>query len=90
MLAFETLEHVDDHVLEEFISFCERSLRAGGVLIISVPIMVGPILLLKYPNAVFINKSRWRYSAWGAIPCGNSRATGPTEQVRRLSRSQGV
>src|SRR5262245_50731675 len=58
VLAFETLEHVEDHVLEEFISFCERSLKADGVLIVSVPIMVGPILLLKYPNAVLINKSR--------------------------------
>jgi SAM-dependent methyltransferase len=83
VLAFETLEHVDDHVLEEFISFCERSLRAGGVLIISVPIMVGPILLLKYPNAVFINKSRWRYSArelfraailWQQVPRSKSGA----------------
>jgi SAM-dependent methyltransferase len=64
VLAFETLEHLEDHLLQRFISFCERSLKAGGVLIVSVPIMVGPILLLKYPNAVFINKSRWRYSAW--------------------------
>jgi Methylase involved in ubiquinone/menaquinone biosynthesis len=62
LCAFETLEHVEDPTLEEFIALGRRALRPGGKVIVSVPIMVGPVLLFKYPNAVFVNKSRWRYT----------------------------
>lgn len=60
--AFETLEHVDDEGRRTFMEFCARALKPTGQIIVSVPIMIGPVLFVKYANARFVNKSRWRYS----------------------------
>lgn len=60
--ALETLEHLFPDAVEHFLSYTEGALAPGGHLIVSVPIMVGPVLFVKYANARFINRSRWRYS----------------------------
>ncbi len=60
--ALETLEHLFPDAVEHFLSYTEDALAPGGHLIVSVPIMVGPELFVKYANARFINRSRWRYN----------------------------
>lgn len=68
--AFEALEHMDDEARVEFMDFCARALKREGRIAVSVPIMVGPILFLKYANARIVNGSPWRYSPWELMRAG--------------------
>lgn len=45
--VFETLEHLSDTELNRFIDWTSRALRPGGCIIVSVPVMLGPTVLLK-------------------------------------------
>ena len=60
--AFEVLEHLNDENFAIFCAAAERLLKPGGALVISVPIMQGPVLIPKYLNARFVKRSSWRYS----------------------------
>lgn len=60
--ALETLEHLRETELNAFCAFVPKALRSGGYLIVSVPIMIGPVLFLKYGNARYVNRSPWRYT----------------------------
>jgi len=60
--AFEVLEHLSDHYFGVFVETVERTLVAGGRLVISVPIMQGPILIPKYLNARFVRRFPWNYT----------------------------
>ena len=51
--AFEVCEHLYDDELNEFYSGTFRVLRTSGNLIISVPIVLGPVVLLKELNRMF-------------------------------------
>ncbi|MGE0045107.1 MAG: class I SAM-dependent methyltransferase [Hyphomonadaceae bacterium] len=79
--AFEALEHMDDEARAEFLEFCARALKPSGRIVVSVPIMIGPVLFLKYANARIVNGSPWRYSPgeliragifWGSVPRSKS------------------
>lgn len=59
--SFEVLEHLREPDADAFFAFCQRALRPGGTIIISVPIMLGPMILPKALNAVRTRAS-WRYS----------------------------
>ena len=48
--AFEVCEHLDDREFNDFLEQSSRVLRRSGNLIISVPIMIGPIIVLKEMN----------------------------------------
>lgn len=43
----ETIEHLHDHEIDEFLRLSERVLRPGAGVLISAPIEIGPALLLK-------------------------------------------
>jgi len=58
--SFEVLEHMDDR--EEFFGLLTSVLKPGGVVIVSVPNMLGPIIIPKALNAIR-TKASWRYSA---------------------------
>jgi 2-polyprenyl-3-methyl-5-hydroxy-6-metoxy-1,4-benzoquinol methylase len=60
--CLEVLEHLRDHDMDCFVSFCHRNLNANGKIVISVPIMIRPIIILKALNAKYINRSPWSYS----------------------------
>jgi SAM-dependent methyltransferase len=47
---FETIEHLTDSELDEFLERCGTVLVPGGVILISAPIEIGPALLLKEAN----------------------------------------
>lgn len=51
---FETIEHLTEPELESFIRLCDRVLTAGGGILMSAPIEIGPALLLKD-----LNRSGW-------------------------------
>ncbi len=60
--AFEVLEHLADPDVDAFVEFATSHVTDRGFVIVSVPIMDGPILVPKYLNARFVKKSVWRYS----------------------------
>ena len=60
--AFEVLEHLSDEDVDAFIQFAKSHVSDDGHIFVSVPIMIGPILVPKYLNARFVKRSAWRYS----------------------------
>jgi SAM-dependent methyltransferase len=61
--VLETLEHLHEGELDEFVLETRRVLRPDGWLLASVPIMVGPVVLLKEANGVLLHRRRVDYSA---------------------------
>ena len=47
LTCLEVLEHLSDEELKIFIDFARRKLVCGGKILVTVPIMVGPVLILK-------------------------------------------
>ena len=62
LTAFEVLEHVIDEDLESFIREAKRLLTNSGTLIVSVPIMYGPIVLVKEASQMISRRRRPEYS----------------------------
>ncbi|ABS63535.1 Methyltransferase type 11 [Parvibaculum lavamentivorans DS-1] len=60
--AFEVLEHLLPEDIGKFVTLTKDTIKADGRVIISVPIMLGPVLIPKVINAQFIRKSAWKYS----------------------------
>lgn len=54
--CLEVLEHLDNTETKEFINVVKRTLMNGGVLIVSVPIMMGFALPLKELNRVLLHR----------------------------------
>lgn len=47
MTCLEVCEHLDDKETHEFINFAYEKLVEGGMLLVTVPIMIGPAVLIK-------------------------------------------
>lgn len=62
LVSFETCEHLSDDELRAFLKQGAQSLRANGTLILSVPIMIGPVLLLKELNRALLFRRKSDYS----------------------------
>lgn len=62
LTAFEVLEHVIDEDRESFIREARRLLKNGGWLIVSVPIMYGPITLVKEASQMISRRRGMEYS----------------------------
>ena len=60
--AFEVCEHLNDTQLNEFLRNAHRVLSETGALIVSVPIMFGPIVLLKEASKMVAVRRRCQYS----------------------------
>lgn len=60
--AFEVCEHLNDTQLNEFLRNAHRVLSETGVLILSVPIMFGPIVVLKEASKMVTHRRRCQYS----------------------------
>ena len=60
--CFEVLEHLEAADIDIFLDFVQQSLAPDGHLIVSVPIMYGPVLVPKALNAKYVKKSDWSYS----------------------------
>ncbi|WP_157681287.1 class I SAM-dependent methyltransferase [Mycobacterium sp. JS623] len=58
LTAFEVCEHLTAPETEEFIEFATRVLRPDGKLLISVPIEMGPILLLKEGSRAILHRRK--------------------------------
>lgn len=61
--AFEVLEHLEPEEIEGFVRVLKENLSENGTVLVSVPIMLGPVLIPKVFNAQVIRKTTWRYSA---------------------------
>lgn len=60
--CFEVLEHLEPADTDIFLDFVQKSLAPDGYLIVSVPIMYGPVLVPKALNAKYVKKTDWSYS----------------------------
>jgi len=60
--AFEVCEHLTDEQLEDFFQASLGSLKSDGRIIISVPIVVGPLLPLKEINHMVLYRRRPEYT----------------------------
>ncbi len=60
--AFEVCEHLSDEAVEQFLVDAGRVLRDTGLLVVSVPIMIGPVVLLKESNRAWLNHRGFEYS----------------------------
>ena len=62
--AFEVLEHLEDEEITRFFDLANNTLPpyGGGFIIVSVPIMLGPVLIPKIINAQYVRRATWKYS----------------------------
>lgn len=60
--CFETLEHLHAHEREPFYADVRRILAENGKVVVSIPIIEGPILLLKELNRMILFQRRPEYS----------------------------
>jgi len=65
--CLETLEHIDDAQIEQFFADAELLLKPRGVVVISVPVMIGPVVPLKTIPAVLRGNSRQYGYTWGGM-----------------------
>ncbi len=64
LTCFEVLEHLEDHLLDQFARDVVRVLSPDGVLLVSVPIIGGPSLLLKEMNNSILHRRLPDYWPW--------------------------
>jgi len=79
---FETLEHLEESELVETIGLVRRILKPNGAVVVSVPIIGGPILLAKELNR-YRMFGQWEYTAKelaGAV-CGRPAARAADPKV---------
>jgi 2-polyprenyl-3-methyl-5-hydroxy-6-metoxy-1,4-benzoquinol methylase len=62
---FETIEHLSDVELEDFLSDSTSILSNDGKILISAPIEIGPALFLKELNRSLLRCKKSEYSFWG-------------------------
>jgi hypothetical protein len=62
LTAFEVLEHVLDKDLATFMTDSKRALKDSGTLIVSVPIMYGPIVMAKEASQMIAFRRKFDYS----------------------------
>lgn len=60
--SLEVCEHLTDRELEEFIDFAVKVMSAGARLLVTVPIMMGPTLLVKELSRSVLFRRRTDYS----------------------------
>jgi 2-polyprenyl-3-methyl-5-hydroxy-6-metoxy-1,4-benzoquinol methylase len=60
--AFEVCEHLYEEEIHQFLEQSKRLLKLDGVLIISVPIMYGPVVIPKELNQMFLKGNQFSYS----------------------------
>jgi 2-polyprenyl-3-methyl-5-hydroxy-6-metoxy-1,4-benzoquinol methylase len=60
--CFETLEHLDEAEMDDFLVEARRLLPRTGKLIVSVPIIGGPTILLKEANRMVLHRKRTDYT----------------------------
>jgi len=61
--AFEVLEHVIEEDLTTFMTDSKRALKDSGTLIVSVPIMYGPVVMAKEVSQMVAFRRKFDYSA---------------------------
>jgi SAM-dependent methyltransferase len=64
--CLEVCEHLDTKELANFIHFAKRKLKAGGFLLVTVPIMLGPVVLFKELSRMLLFR-RWTDTAFADL-----------------------
>ena len=76
LTVLEVCEHLDAAETEELLACAARVLRPGGTLLVTVPIMIGPVILVKEAVRMVLFR-RWTdlspgellaCALWGAVP----------------------
>ncbi len=58
LTCLEVCEHLTDAETEEFINFALKVLKPGSKLLVSVPIEIGPAVLMKIPTRSLLHRAR--------------------------------
>ena len=76
LTVLEVCEHLDEAETDELLACAMRVLRPGGTLLVTVPIVIGPVILLKESARMLLFR-RWSdlslgelvaCALWGAVP----------------------
>lgn len=76
LTVLEVCEHLDEQETEVFFEAATRALKPGGVLLVTVPIVIGPVILLKEAARMLLFR-RWTdltlgelfaCALWGKVP----------------------
>lgn len=62
IVCLETVEHLSDADLEGFIALCRDAVGEGGSVLVTSPVMLGPVLLLKEASRSILFRRRSEYS----------------------------
>src|SRR5665647_1138291 len=62
LTCFETLEHLNEVEISQFLANADTLLSPQGTIVISVPIIGGPTLVLKELNQMVLHRRRSEYS----------------------------
>jgi SAM-dependent methyltransferase len=87
--AFEVLEHLRAPDVAAFLELIMATLKPSGYLIISVPQMLGPILIPKLINAAFVKKTDWTYSFTEALSSAVCLRSPPREDRNQYLNHKG-
>ena len=55
---FEVIEHLTDQELFDFLEFSKKNLNTNGLILVSVPIMIGPAIILKELRRMSLHKRK--------------------------------
>ena len=67
---FETIEHLDKEELDLFFKFCRSRLRKSGKILISAPIEIGPVVVIKDIVRSLLFKRAMEYSFMELVKTG--------------------
>lgn len=87
IVCLETIEHLSDEDIDNFVNLCTMTIENDGIIIISSPIMLGPVIFIKEITRMFLFRKRSDYSLkevimagfWGQNP-DRPRDRGPTHK----------
>ncbi len=76
LVVLEVCEHLDQGETDELLACVARVLRPGGTLLVTVPIVIGPVILLKEAARMLLFRRRTDLSTgellacalWSAVP----------------------
>jgi SAM-dependent methyltransferase len=67
IVCLEVLEHLQPTEVESTVGILNRLLRPGGILVVSVPVEIGPTALFKYLASLWLTGGDRHYRLWEVL-----------------------